>query len=301
MFKTAYLAPEGFETQTKYWLKGALAHHGRLILSKDEAQFCPFAQNTWFNLQTRSFASIGDATKILRGLQRNWQGYSHHLHRRTQLIQDGLPKLSSKALVFPADRPSLPLGSFCLLDKETLLFSQHCSSPFPHGECQFVENKVDPPSRAYLKLWESFTLLGCRPQPGELCLELGASPGGWTWVLAQLGCKIIAADRAPLDSRISKLSNISQLKTDAFSLSPSKVGKVDWLFSDLISYPDKLHNFLRVWLDAKASKNYLVTLKFQGGDHYEVARKMAEIPGSKLFHLSVNKHELTWYYKETDE
>ena len=66
-----------------------------------------------------------------------------------------------------------------------------CASPFPHGEVGFVEDKAIPPNRAYLKLWEAFTLLGRHPGAGERCLDMGASPGGWTWVLQSLGAQVL--------------------------------------------------------------------------------------------------------------
>ena len=56
--------------------------------------------------------------------------------------------------------------------------------------CSFtvtVEDKEGPPNRAYLKLWEALVRLRRWPGPGERCLDLGASPGGWTYVLAKLG------------------------------------------------------------------------------------------------------------------
>ena len=61
------------------------------------------------------------------------------------------------------------------------------------GEYEFQEDKTSPPSRAYLKLWELFTRLGHWPRSGERVLDLGASPGGWTFVLAnQLGANVVA-------------------------------------------------------------------------------------------------------------
>ena len=91
------------------------------------------------------------------------------------------PRCRRKPLVFGMPAPAAPLGSWTLLDAGTLLASPHCTSPFPNGEVHFVEDRAGPPSRAYLKLWEALTLIGRRPQPGETCLDLGSSPGGWSW------------------------------------------------------------------------------------------------------------------------
>ena len=124
-------------------------------------------------------------------------------HRRAALIQERLPHVSAKPVVFPAAAPTAPLGSWTLLAPDRLLAAAHCSAPFPNGEVEFVEDKTGPPSRAYLKLWEALVRLRRWPQPGERCLDLGASPGGWTWVLAKLGAHVVAVDKAPLDPRIA--------------------------------------------------------------------------------------------------
>ena len=42
------------------------------------------------------------------------------------------------------------------------------------------------------------------------------------------------------------------------------------------------------------SRNFVCTLKFQAETDHATAAKFAAIPGSRLMHLSCNKHELTW-------
>jgi 23S rRNA (cytidine2498-2'-O)-methyltransferase len=202
--------------------------------------------------------------------------------------------VGAKPLAFPDAAPAAPLGSFTLLDSGTMLASPACSSPFPNGEPAFVEDKDGPPSRAYLKLYEAFTLFGRRPGPGDTCLDLGASPGGWTWVLARLGATVTAYDRADLAPHVASLPNVTVVKGDAFSARPDRVGPVDWLFSDVICYPEKLLEHVRSWLAAGACRNLLVTLKFQGTEHYGAIQGFREVPGGKLVHLGCNKHELTW-------
>jgi 23S rRNA (cytidine2498-2'-O)-methyltransferase len=181
-----------------------------------------------------------------------------------------------------------------LLDRETVLAAPHCSSPFAHGEIRFVEDRRGPPSRAYLKLWEALTLLGVRPQPGETCLDLGASPGGWSWALQRTGAKVISVDRAPLAPEIAGLPGIEQRFESAFAVDPLSLGPVDWLFSDVVCYPARLLALIERWLAAGTCRRFLVTIKFQGETDQATARRFAAIPGSQLRHLFHNKHELTW-------
>jgi len=294
MSVTGYLAPEGFLAELHHELgDAAIETHGRLVLAEGPRRDVAWVANVWRDPQRLAIASIGDAAKQLRAIQRNWALYSQAHHRRAALIAEKLPKVSAKPLAFGDPAPSAPLGSWTLLDNETMLASASCSSPFPNGEANFIEDKA-PPSRAYLKLWEAFTVLGLRPQPGETCLDLGASPGGWTYVLGKLGAQVIAIDKAPLDPKVLTLPGVKQRQESAFALDPRDVGPVDWLFSDVICYPARLLTLVEKFLAAGTVKNFLCTIKFQGETDFATQARFAAIPGSRLIHLHVNKHELTW-------
>jgi 23S rRNA (cytidine2498-2'-O)-methyltransferase len=230
----------------------------------------------------------------LRAIQRNWTVYAPRLHRRATLIQAQLPAVSAKPLVFGTPAPAAPLGSWTLLDANTLLAAPHCTSPFPNGELRFVEDRTGPPSRAYLKLWEVLTVIGQRPSPGEICLDLGSSPGGWSWALAQLGARIISVDKAPLAPEIARLPGVEAVAESAFALDPEKVGPVDWLFSDIVCYPARLLALVERWLAAGTCRRFVCTIKFQSETDHAIAARFAAIPGSQLRHLFHNKHELTW-------
>src|SRR5436309_1011333 len=101
---------------------------------------------------------------------------------------------------------------------------------------------------AYLKLWEALTLLKCRPAPGEICLDLGGSPGrlelGLTErkalitgaspgigracaeVLAEEGCDVVlvsrtAADLEAANAKITAQHNVA-VRCVPLDLSDSK-------------------------------------------------------------------------------
>lgn len=288
-----YLAAEGLELPLEKELKGIKEKIGRLYLTEGPAQKAYFAQNIWYDVQEVSFSSISDAAKQLKALGRLWAFYPHHFVRRGQLIAEKLSYFSPKPLAFPSALPKGPLGSWTMKDENILYAAAQCSSPFAHGQVQFEETKV-PPSRAYLKLWEALTLLQVYPKPGELCLEIGASPGSWTWVLQQLGCRVIAVDRAPLAENVASLKGITFLKKDAFSLRPEDHMEVKWIFSDVICYPEKLLEWIEKYRQVLPYVNFVCTIKFQGEGGYDITQEFLKIPGSKVFHLSHNKHELTW-------
>jgi 23S rRNA (cytidine2498-2'-O)-methyltransferase len=293
---TAYLAPNERLERVTASLSRVQAVHGRLVLAEGPPQPCPWAENLWLEVYRLQVKSIRDAVAQLCVLQRNWWPYAFTLHRRSELTKTQLPFVAARPLRFPEPAPPAPLGSFTWLDADTLLCSPRCSSPFPNGEPRFVEfsEQEGPPSRAYLKLFEALTLLGAVPQAGQRCLEIGASPGGWTWVLGTLGARVVAVDRAPLAPNVARMANIEERRGNAFSATPERVGRVDWLFSDVICYPDKLYDYVRLWLDSGHCSRFVCTLKFQGSDHYPAIERFAALPGSRLVHLFHNRHELTW-------
>jgi 23S rRNA (cytidine2498-2'-O)-methyltransferase len=292
--RTAYLAAEGFAAELTHELSDVELVHERLLLAAGPPRPVAWAQNIWLDPIEIAIASIGDAARKLRAIQRNWAVYAPRLHRRATLIQAQLPVVSAKPLAFGTPAPAAPLGSWTLLDPNTVLAAPHCTSPFPNGEMRFVEDRTGPPSRAYLKLWEALTVIGERPAPGETCLDLGSSPGGWSWALAQMGARVISVDKAPLAPEIARLPGIEAVAESAFALDPTKVGPVDWLCSDIVCYPARLLALVERWLAAGTCRRFVCTIKFQGETDHVIAARFAAIPGSQLRHLFHNKHELTW-------
>ncbi len=292
--RTAYLAAKGYVEELAHELGAVERRHGRLLIASGPPRTAAWAANVWLDPCEIKIASISDAAAKLRAIQRNWAVYAPALYRRATLIQDRLPKVSAKPLVFGAAPPAALLGSWTLLDAETVLAAPHCTSPFPNGEVDFVEDRNGPPSRAYLKLWEALTLLECRPAPGETCLDLGSSPGGWSWALQQMGARVISVDKAPLAPKIARLPRIEHRLESAFAFDPRAVGPVDWLFSDVVCYPSRLLALVERWLAPGTCRRFVCTIKFQGETDHTTTRRFAAIPGSQLRHLFHNKHELTW-------
>ena len=295
MIAAAYLAPEGLETvlaeELAFAGAGIAAWHGRLALSPDPPVASAWALDTWTAPQEIPVASVKGAASALRAMQRNWSAYGVLHHRRMALIAGNLPPVKARPLVFPEPAPAAPLGAWTLLAPDLMLASATKSSPFVNGECAFIEDRIGPPSRAYLKLWEACTRIGCWPQPGETCLDLGASPGGWTWAIARLGATVTAIDKADLDPRVAAMAGVSLRRESAFALAPEKV---DWLFSDIIAYPDRLLALVQRWIAAGAARRIVCTVKFQGATDHAMAAAFAAIPGGRLMHLHHNKHELTF-------
>lgn len=296
--RSAYLAAEGFEAVLAEELErrgvGVSAWHGRLALSENPPGPAAWALDAWTEPRLLPADSIKSAADGLRAIQRNWAGYNVGNFRRAALIAERLPPLKFRPLAFPEPAPTGHLGAWTLLTPETLLASPTKTSAFANGECRFEEDHIGPPSRAYLKLWEALTVLGWYPQAGDTCLDLGAAPGGWTWVLAQLGASVTAIDRAPLDPRVGMLANVDMRQESAFGYEPAPV---DWLFSDVIAYPARLLALVTRWIEAGCARRIVCTIKFQGGTDHTSAEAFAAIAGGRVFHLFHNRHELTFAWE----
>jgi 23S rRNA (cytidine2498-2'-O)-methyltransferase len=274
---------------------------GELVTVPGPVRRAYWTRNVWERPILLEFASVGEAAKLLRGIQRNWAPLPTRLHRRCALIAERLPPLPTRPKAFPFEPPDVPMGAFTLLDERTMIASPECSSPFPNGEFEFEEDREGPPSRAYRKLWEALVLAGERPRPGESCVDAGASPGGWTWALAGMGASVVAIDRADLEPRIAALPSVRVMRHDAFTLRPAELGPVDWLCSDVICYPPALLEWVGKWMEAGLARNFVCTIKMQGASFDKAATDaFAAIPGSRVLHLWHNRHELTWINLERD-
>jgi 23S rRNA (cytidine2498-2'-O)-methyltransferase len=292
-----YLAAEGFEKELREELgddAAPVAPGARLFTVPGPARTASWVIDSWPSPMRVQFESIREAAEALRSLGRTWVHTPTSHHRRAALITESLPAVSRAPLVFPKDAALGEHGSFTLLSQGELLACARTTSPFPNGEANFVEDHVRPPSRAYLKVWEAFTLVGCVPKPGARCIDLGSSPGGWTWALERVGARVISVDKAPIDERLTRLTRVRYVKDSAFAVDPTKVGRIDWVLSDVICYPERSARLIERWLAVHPRAGFVVTIKLQGKTDATPMRELARMKGARLVHLHHNRHELTW-------
>lgn len=291
---TGYLAAPGFLKELTDELVDILEVFDHLVIAPGPPRDACWAHNIWLNPEKITVTSITDAAKQLKARGRAWANYPFENFRRTALISEQIPTVKNEKVHF-LDKPNeTPPGSWILTSPNEMIAATKCTAHFPHGEITFHEDRNNPPSRAYLKLWEVFTKFQKFPKPGDRCIDLGSSPGGWTWVLGNLKTQVMSVDKAPLAPNVAKMPGVKYIQESAFNLKPEKVGPVDWLFSDIICYPERLFNLVSRWRDIGQAKNFVCTIKLQGPTDQEAIKKFAQIPGSKIVHLCNNKHELTW-------
>lgn len=299
---TGYLAIHKFEKELEKELeiKGLTValKKDRLYLVEGQHPAMIWAQVTGFEMEFESITSINDGAKKLKAKGRNWGLFTVGNHRRAELIQSELPKINSKPIPFRHQLPTLPMGFWTLWDQDQILSTQKTSSPFALGEMDFQEDKVMPPSRAYLKLWEFFTVYAPEAIGTGAAIDVGSCPGGWTWVLRTMEFdNVISVDKAPIEKRIMDLGKIEFRQESAFGLDPKNFGELEWFCSDIICYPERLLNLVKRFMDSGKVKNFVCTIKYQSETDWENTLKFLEIPNSRIVHLHHNKHEVTWFLK----
>lgn len=167
-------------------------------------------------------------------------------------------------------------------------------SPFLRGEVPWAEDK-SAPSRAFTKLVESEQRLGRFIERDQTCVDLGASPGSWSYVAIQRGAHVIAVDRSELREDLMRKPRLRFETADAFKYKPPQT--VDWLVCDVIAAPQRSIDLLLEWLREKRMRNFIVTIKFKGHDEYGLLETLKRDAPSlcaefRLKRLSANKNEV---------
>ncbi len=167
-------------------------------------------------------------------------------------------------------------------------------SPFPRGFLPLAEDR-NAPSRAFAKLVEAEQHLGKRIAEGETCVDLGASPGSWSYVALQRGAHVTAIDRSELREDLMRHPRLHFEAVDAFRYKPP--GIVDWLVCDVIAAPQRSIDLLLDWLGNGRMRHFVVSIKFKGGGDYGVLDRLKKQAAPictdfRLKRLCANKNEV---------
>ena len=193
-----------------------------------------------------------------------------------------------------------------LLDRERGYVSAAPPRPLERGGCQLaawpggvapVAEDRRPPSRAYRKLEEAFCWMGDQPRPGELCVDLGGAPGGWSYTALKRGARVVAVDRSPLAPELLREPRLTMLEGNAFTYEPAQ--SVDWLLSDVVCEPPRALALIQRWVGRRACRKLVVTVKFKGREGYGILDELrgtltsAPLAHARIKHLEHNKNEVT--------
>ena len=123
----------------------------------------------------------------------------------------------------------------------------------------------EAPSRSALKLEEALlTLLVADERskwlkPGMKAADLGAAPGGWSWVLARHGVHVTAIDNGPLAETALATGLIRHQRADGFSWQPPQ--PLDWMVCDMVEQPRRVAARMAEWFARGWCRRAIFNLK----------------------------------------
>lgn len=128
-----------------------------------------------------------------------------------------------------------------------------------------IKMRHDAPSRSYLKLAEAIERFLDKEEqsrwlkPGMTAVDLGAAPGGWSWLLAQRGLKVTAVDNGPLKGAAAIHPSIRHVRQDGFRYRPRR--PADWLVCDMVEQPQRVARLVAEWMAAGLCTRAIFNLK----------------------------------------
>lgn len=177
------------------------------------------------------------------------------------------PALRQRGLLTEKDNPRLPRLHVCFLSGNHALLAAsdvQDSSPWPLGVPR-LRQLSDAPSRSALKLEEALlTLLTAEEhekliKPGMCAADLGAAPGGWSWVMARQHIRVLAIDNGPLAESALATGIVEHIRADGFSWKPPK--PQDWLVCDMVESPRRVASRMAEWFAHSWCEHAIFNLK----------------------------------------
>lgn len=172
------------------------------------------------------------------------------------------------------------LAEVCLLTDEDdhqmvvagVLPATAAHSLYPGG-VQRVRRPQAAPSRSAHKLLEALTWLRHGPESGELCVDLGAAPGGWSQVLVDRRCRVLAIDPGTLAPAVA--GRVHHLRQNAFAFVPDE--PVDWVFCDMAYRPLEVAALLARWGRRGWARFLLANIKLPMKKRVEMLSRVRQI------------------------
>ncbi|HOC11621.1 23S rRNA (cytidine(2498)-2'-O)-methyltransferase RlmM [Thermomonas sp.] len=177
------------------------------------------------------------------------------------------PALRKAGVLTAKDNPSLPRLHVCLLAGDHALLARSVaadSAPWPLGIPR-LRMHADAPSRSALKLEEALLVLLTDEErkkilrEGMRAADLGAAPGGWTWVLTRHGLRVQSVDNGPLRQHVLDSGLVEHLRADGFAWQPQH--PLDWMVCDMVEQPRRVAERMATWLREGWCRHAIFNLK----------------------------------------
>ena len=147
------------------------------------------------------------------------------------------------------------------------------NSPLENGIMR-LKFPNEAPSRSTLKLEEAFLQFIPKPEwdkrlgGGLNAVDLGASPGGWTYQLVKRSMMVTAIDNGPMAESLMQTGQVRHYTVDGFKFEPQKKN-VYWLVCDMIEQPQWVAQRMGDWLINGWCQEAIFNLKLPMKKRYE--------------------------------
>ena len=177
------------------------------------------------------------------------------------------PALRKAGTLTRDDNPRLLRLHACMLDGDHALLASgdpEDSAPWPLGIPR-LRMHADAPSRSALKLEEALLVLLDDEErkrllrDGMRAADLGAAPGGWTWVLMRQGLRVQSIDNGPLRQHVLDSGLVEHLRADGFNWQPQQ--PLDWMVCDMVEQPRRVAERMASWLREGWCRHAVFNLK----------------------------------------
>ena len=177
------------------------------------------------------------------------------------------PALRKAGTLTKEDNPRLLRLHACMLDGDHALLASgdpEDSAPWPLGIPR-LRMHADAPSRSALKLEEALLVLLDDEErkrllrDGMRAADLGAAPGGWTWVLMRQGLRVQSIDNGPLRQHVLDSGLVEHLRADGFNWQPQQ--PLDWMVCDMVEQPRRVAERMATWFREGWCQHALFNLK----------------------------------------
>ena len=163
------------------------------------------------------------------------------------------PALRREGWLVESPDPRLPCLHVCFLSGTHAVLGLSPSSgtrPWPQGIARLRIPK-DAPSRSAAKLEEALeTMMSAEErtrwlQPGMTAADLGAAPGGWSFILARRHVRVTAIDNGPIQPALLESGLVEHLRADGFTWQPAR--PLEWMVCDMVEQPRRVAARMSDW------------------------------------------------------
>lgn len=193
------------------------------------------------------------------------------------------PALRQRGFLTDAVDARLPRLHVCFMQGDRALLGSSDvgdSAPWPLGIPR-LRAHANAPSRSALKLEEALLILLDDAErerllvPGMQAADLGAAPGGWSWVLARRHLRVQAIDNGPMAESAMATGVIEHIRADGFQWQPSR--PLDWLVCDMVEQPRRVAARMAEWFAHRWCKHAIFNLKLPMKKRWQETRQCLDL------------------------